>query len=111
MKDVNHAPKTDEDEEGPEEAEKEEAKKRVVTDGYLEEEYRVSSEEAGEFLVGIGERLRDGDELEVEGDNWRIPFRFGDTVEIEVEYDGSDGELEFEIELEEVPDDDAPEVP
>ena len=73
---------------------------RDLTGGMFEEEFTVSAEEAGDFLVGLGEELREGDEVVVEGDGWKIPFEFGDTVEIEVEYDGNDPELEFEVELE-----------
>ncbi len=78
----------------------EEPEVRTVTDGYFEEEFHVSSDDAGEFLVALGEQLRDGDEFEVEGDGWRIPFEFGEPVEIEVQFEGGDPELEFEIELE-----------
>ncbi|MFW5984005.1 MAG: amphi-Trp domain-containing protein [Halobacteria archaeon] len=84
---------------------------RDMTGGMFEEEFTVSAEEAGDFLVGLGEELREGDEVTVEGDGWKIPFEFGDTVEIEVEYDGNDPELEFEVELEgRTKEDEAPDV-
>lgn len=73
---------------------------RDLTGGMFEEEFTVSAEEAGEFLVGLGEQLRDGDELTVEGDGWKIPFEFGEGVEIEVDYDGNRPELELEVEME-----------
>jgi amphi-Trp domain-containing protein len=73
---------------------------RDLTGGMFEEEFTVSAEEAGDFLVGLGEQLRDGDELTVEGDGWKIPFEFGEGVEIEVDYDGNAPEIEFEVELE-----------
>ncbi len=82
------------------EPESDEPEVRTVTDGYFEEEFHVSSEDAGEFLVSLGEQIRDSDEVEVEGDGWRIPFEFGEPVEIEVQFEGSDPELEFEVELE-----------
>ncbi|MFP4174480.1 MAG: amphi-Trp domain-containing protein [Halobacteriales archaeon] len=84
---------------------------RDMTGGMFEEEFTVSAEEAGDFLVGLGEELREGDEVTVEGDGWKIPFEFGDTVEIEVEYDGNDPELEFEVELEgRTEEDEAPDI-
>jgi amphi-Trp domain-containing protein len=85
--------------------------KRDMTGGMFEESFVVSAEEAGEFLVELGEQLRDSDEVTVEGDDWKVPFAFGDRAEIEVEYDGNDPELEVEVELEgRTPEDEAPDI-
>ena len=65
----------------------------------FEQEYRLEPEEAGEFLVAVGERLRDGEALTIADDDWTLPFAFGGPVELEVEFDGV-GEPELEIELE-----------
>jgi len=84
---------------------------RDLTGGMFEEEFNVSAREAGEFLVELGEEIRDGGEVTVEGDGWSIPFEFGERAEIEVEYDGNDPELEIEVELEgRTPEDEAPSV-
>jgi amphi-Trp domain-containing protein len=67
----------------------------------FEREYRLSAAEAGEFLVAVGERLRDGEELTI-GDpdgEWELPFEFGEPVELEIDYEGV-GEPELEIEVE-----------
>lgn len=83
----------------------------VITEGYFEEEFHVGAEDAGAFLVELGEQLQEGDEVNVSGDGWEIPFAFGDTVEIEVEFQGNDPELEFEVELEgRTQEDEAPDV-
>lgn len=77
----------------------------------FEEAFTVSPEEAGEFLVSLGEELQEGDELTVTGDGWKIPFEFGETVSIEIEYDGNEPELEFEVELEgRMEEDEVPEI-
>lgn len=83
------------------EEEQEEESIRTITDGVFEEEFRVDSEKAGEFLVGLGEQLRDGESVTVSGEDWEIPFEFRDPVELEIEFEGYDdeGELEIEIEL------------
>jgi amphi-Trp domain-containing protein len=73
---------------------------RDLTGGMFGDEFAVSAEEAGEFLVGIGEQLRENDDLTLEGDGWEIPFEFGDEVEIELDYDGNVPELEIEVEME-----------
>ena len=93
----------------PEQKEAEE--NEVITEGYFEEEFHVSSQEAGEFLAELAEQLQESDEVKVEGDGWEIPFTFGEPVEIEVQFEGSDPELEFEIELEGgVAEDEAPDI-
>jgi amphi-Trp domain-containing protein len=65
----------------------------------FEEEFRLDAREAGDFLVALGEQLRDGDELTVSTDEWELPFAFGEPVELEIDYEGV-GEPELEIELE-----------
>jgi amphi-Trp domain-containing protein len=71
----------------------------IRTGREFEEEYRLSSSEAGQFLVNLGEQLRDDDELTLVEDEWELPFAFGEPVELEVDFDGV-GEPELEIELE-----------
>jgi amphi-Trp domain-containing protein len=77
----------------------------------FEQEYRLSAEEAGKFLVGIGEQLQSGDKLTIVEEEWELPFSFGEPVELEVDYDGvGDEELELEIELPGKSDESAPDV-
>jgi amphi-Trp domain-containing protein len=93
------------------EQEEDEEENDVIIDGYFEEEFHVSSDEAGQFLGELAEQLQESNEVKVEGDGWEIPFAFGEPVEIEVQFEGSDPELEFEIELEGgVAEDEAPNV-
>jgi amphi-Trp domain-containing protein len=81
----------------------------TVTDGYFEEEYHVSSDDAGEFLSELGAQLTEGDEVTVTGDGWEIPFAFGEPVELEIEFEGGgEPELEIEVELVGRRDDEAP---
>ncbi|MFB6280675.1 MAG: amphi-Trp domain-containing protein [Haloferacaceae archaeon] len=77
----------------------------------FERSYRLDAAEAGAFLIDLGERLRDGDELTVADDEWELPFAFGEPVELEVDFDGvDDPELEIELELPGRTDEDAPGV-
>ncbi|MFC7139680.1 amphi-Trp domain-containing protein [Halosimplex aquaticum] len=71
----------------------------IRTGREFEQEYRLDASEAGEFLIELGEQLRDGDELTITDDEWELPFAFGEPVELEVDFDGV-GEPELEIELE-----------
>jgi len=64
----------------------------------FEREYRLDASEAGEFLIDLGEQLRDGDELTIVTDEWELPFAFGEPVELEIDFEGV-GEPELEIEL------------
>ena len=77
----------------------------------FEQEYRLDASEAGEFLIAIGEQLRDGDELTIVEDEWELPFAFGEPVELEIDFDGmGEPELEIEIELPGRTDEQAPSV-
>lgn len=81
-------------------AEESEPEQRVVTEGFFEEEYYVSAADAGEFLIELGEQLIEEDELTVSGDDWELPFAFGEPVNLDIEYEGdSEPELEIEVEL------------
>jgi amphi-Trp domain-containing protein len=77
----------------------------------FEQEYRLSAEEAGRFLVKVGEALQSGDELTLQTDEWELPFPFGEPVELEVDFDGvGEPELEIEVEIPGRTDEDAPDV-
>ena len=75
----------------------------IRTGREFEQEYRLDASEAGEFLIALGEQLRDGDELTISdttnGEAWELPFAFGEPVNLELDFDGV-GEPELEIELE-----------
>lgn len=77
----------------------------------FETEYRLTAAEAGRFLVEVGEQLQAGDELTITGDEWTLPFAFGEPVELEIDYEGYDErELEIEIEIPGTTDETAPTV-
>jgi amphi-Trp domain-containing protein len=77
----------------------------------FEQEYRIDASEAGEFLIRLGEQLRDGDELTLSTDEWELPFAFGEPVELEIDYEGrGEPELEIEIEIPGRTDESAPDV-
>lgn len=77
----------------------------------FEQEYRLGAAEAGQFLVEIGEKLQQGDELTITDEEWKLPFRFGEPVELEVEFEGYDEqELEIELEIPGTTDETAPSV-
>lgn len=71
----------------------------IRTGREFEQEYRLDASEAGEFLIELGEQLRDDDELTIVTDEWELPFAFGEPVELNIDFDGV-GEPELEIELE-----------
>jgi amphi-Trp domain-containing protein len=77
----------------------------------FEREYRVGASEAGEFLIALGEQLRDDNELTIADDEWELPFAFGEPVELEIDFEGvGDPELEVELLLPGRSDEDAPSV-
>jgi amphi-Trp domain-containing protein len=77
----------------------EETERTLIRTGRdFEQEYRLDASEAGEFLIKLGEQLRDEDELTITTDEWELPFAFGEPVELEIDFEGV-GEPELEIEL------------
>ncbi|MFT4883213.1 MAG: amphi-Trp domain-containing protein [Natronomonas sp.] len=77
----------------------------------FEQEYRLSADEAGAFLIELGEQLRDGDELTIVDDEWELPFAFGEPIGMELDFEGvGEPELELEIELPGRSDEEAPTV-
>lgn len=77
----------------------------------FEQEYRLDASEAGEFLIAVGEQLRDGDELTIVEEDWELPFAFGEPVELEIDFEGmGEPSLELEIELPGRTDEQAPGV-
>lgn len=78
------------------------ADRTVIREGRnFEQEYRLTAADAGEFLVRLGEQLRDGDDLTLTDDaaGWELSFAFGEPVGLEVDFEGT-GETELEIEVE-----------
>lgn len=83
----------------------------IRTGREFEEAYRLSAADAAEFLIDLGDQLRDGDELTIADEQWELPFAFGEPVTVEIDFDGvGDPELEIEVELPGRPDETAPEV-
>lgn len=81
-------------------AETEKERTTIRTGRDFEEEYRLDASEAGEFLINLGEQLRDDDELTIVTDEWELPFVFGEPVGMEIDFEGvSEPELEIELEL------------
>ncbi|WP_281193774.1 amphi-Trp domain-containing protein [Halorubrum sp. F4] len=77
----------------------------------FEREYRLDASEAGSFLVELGEKLGEGDELRLATDEWELPFAFGEPVELEIDFEGTgESKLEIEVELPGRTDDTAPDV-
>ena len=90
----------------------EEDERTVIRAGRdFEQTYRLDADEAGKFLIELGEQLRDRDELSIVDDEWELPFAFGEPVELEIDFEGVDEpELEIELELPGRTDERAPDV-
>lgn len=83
----------------------------LITDGVFEQEFYVSKEQAGDFLIELGEQLKTGTEITLSSDDWELPFAFDEPVELEIEFLGyGDQELEIELELRGARDESAPRV-
>lgn len=71
----------------------------AVTEGYFEEEIYVDAETAGAFLVELGQKIQESDEITIRGGDWKIPFAFREPLELDIEFEGSQPELEIEVEM------------
>ncbi len=89
-----------------------EAERTIIRSGRdFEETYRLDASEAGEFLIDLGEQLRNEDELSIATDEWELPFAFGEPVEMEIDFEGvDDPSLEIELELAGRTDENAPDI-
>lgn len=77
----------------------------------FEQEYRLDASEAGQFLIDVGEQLRDDSELTIVDEEWELPFAFGTPVEVEIDFEGvGEQELELEVRLPGRTDEKAPDV-
>lgn len=91
--------------------EKEHERTTIRSGRNFEQNYRLDASEAGEFLIKLGEQLRDEEELTIATDKWELPFGFGEPVELELDFDGMDDpELEIELELPGLTDEKAPDI-
>lgn len=92
--------------------EESESERTLIRSGRdYEEEFRLDASEAGEFLIRLGEQLRDSDELTISTDEWELPFAFGEPVELSIDFEGvGEPELEIEVELPGRTDEKAPNI-
>jgi len=97
---------------GDENGDESEAERTTIRAGRdFEQEFRLDAAEAGEFLIALGEQLRDDDELTIATEEWELPFAFGEPVELEIDFEGvGEPELEIELELPGRTDESAPDV-
>lgn len=77
----------------------------TITDGFFEREVYLSGEETASFLRTLADAVEGDNRMTISGDDWEIPFEYGEPIEVEVEFSNRSGrELEIELEFEE-PDD------
>jgi amphi-Trp domain-containing protein len=77
----------------------------------FEQEYRLTSEDASEFLADLAAQLGDGEDLTITDEEWELPFAFGEPVKLEMDYEGvGQPTLEIEVEIPGREVDDAPQV-
>jgi amphi-Trp domain-containing protein len=80
-------------------AEAEEPTVETITDGYFEQEYYISAADVGDFLIELGEQFKADHEITLTGEDWELPFAFGEPINLDIEFEG-DGEPDLEIEVE-----------
>ncbi|MFP4116819.1 MAG: amphi-Trp domain-containing protein [Candidatus Aenigmatarchaeota archaeon] len=76
---------------------KSEGRKNI--EGNFNKEFYMGREELSDFLKNLADEIEQGNELEIKTDEWVLPFKFRDNVEVEIDKDYE--ELEIELEFEE----------
>lgn len=75
--------------------------RRVITDGFFEQEIYLSRTETASFLREIADALEADASLTISGSSWEIPFEYREPIEVEIEFSGQrSSELEIELEFE-----------
>ena len=83
----------------------------VLSEEFFEEELYLSKDQAGKFLIELGEQLKEGNEITLSREDWELPFTFDEPVELEIEFSGNtESELEIELELQGAQDDPTPNI-
>lgn len=54
---------------------------------------------SGLIEIQLGEQFEEEDEITTTGEDWELPFAFGEPLKLDIEFEG-DGEPELEIEVE-----------
>ena len=90
---------------------KEKKKKRIITEGDMEHEVYLNSDQMADFLIALGEQMKKGDKVTVKTSEWEIPFTFREPIELDIDFEGyGERELEIEIEFKGKREDEAPEI-
>ncbi len=78
---------------------KKEHEKRIIENGNMEHEVYLDKQDIGDFLIQLGKQMQEQDEVTIETENWKIPFKFRTPIKLEIDFEGN-GEKELEIEIE-----------
>lgn len=76
-----------------------ESKDLKTVEGKFSDEIYMNREDLVDFIRNLADEVENKDELELETDEWVLPFKFSEDVKVEIERDYD--ELEIEIEFNE----------
>lgn len=79
------------------EIEEGEENKKTIT-GDFSQEFRMGRTEVSTFLRKLADEIEQGNEININTEEWELPFQFQDNIEVEIEVEKD--ELEIEIEFE-----------
>jgi len=90
---------------------KEKGGKRIIESGDMEHEVYLEKEDLADFLIKLANQMKEQDEVTVETNEWKIPFKFRTPVKLEIDFEGNgEKELEIEVELKSKRDEEAPTI-
>ncbi|WGI18023.1 amphi-Trp domain-containing protein [Methanonatronarchaeum sp. AMET-Sl] len=71
--------------------------KRVI-EGRFEEEVHMTRKETAEFLRNLADEIEESNEIKITTNEWELPFKIRNDVEVEIELEGDELEIELEFE-------------
>ncbi|MGM0441992.1 MAG: amphi-Trp domain-containing protein [Elusimicrobiota bacterium] len=66
-------------------------------EGRFKKEFYMDRKKLAQFLRELAGSLEKGNELEVKTDNWVLPFKFRDNIEVEIDSEADELEIELEF--------------
>ncbi len=78
------------------------SEKKTQIKGKFKDEFHLNRKELARFLRNFADSVEKGNKLEIKTDNWVLPFKFRDNVEVEI--DSEHDELEIGIEFDRLED-------
>lgn len=70
--------------------------KKTIT-GDFSQEFYMERKDVSELLRNMADEIEEGNELKISTEKWKLPFKFRNQVEVEIDKEYDELEIEFEF--------------